>query len=134
MYSGFVFFCDSPDQEKCLKSKIFACADSEKAAKAKVGVGSIIFLFNEKANTLLGPFTSLAEGAETVDAGAWKEDIDDHTASQNVKLEWEELHLLTNAAERLPFLKELKACALSTTQTQRSLDLLNDASPYAQNE
>jgi len=65
-------------------------------------------------------------------AKKWKMDIDDHSASQNVKLEWEELHTLVNAAEKLPFLKEPKACALTTTQTQRALDLLKQAPLYLQ--
>ncbi len=132
MYTGFVFFCDSGDQEKCLKSKRLTCMDSQKSGKEGLKTGSVIFLFNSKADTLLGPFTSLDEGAETVDVGAWKEDIDDHSASQNVKLEWEDLHLLAGAATELPFLNDLKSCVLTTTQTQRALDLLNDAPLYGQ--
>jgi len=111
---------------------MYTCADKETVPTAKVKVGSVIFLYNPEAMTLLGPFTALSEGAETVDAGAWKMDIDDHSASQNVKLEWEELHTLVNAAEKLPFLKEPKACALTTTQTQRALDLLKQAPLYLQ--
>jgi hypothetical protein len=67
-----------------------------------------------------------------LDAGAWAEDIDEHSASENVKLEWEELHHLMNAADKLPFLKDPKTCALSTTQTQRALDLLKQAPLYVQ--
>jgi hypothetical protein len=111
---------------------MYTCADKETAPTAKVKVGSVIFLYNTEAGTLVGPFTALSEGAETVDAGAWKADIDDHSASQNVKLEWEELHTLVNAAEKLPFLKEPKTCALTTTQTQRALDLLKQAPLYLQ--
>ena len=111
---------------------MYTCADMETVPTAKVKVGSVIFLYNEEAGNLLGPFTALSEGAETVDAGAWKVDIDDHSASQNVKLEWEELHTLVNAAEKLPFLKEPKTCTLTTTQTQRALDLLKQAPLYIQ--
>ena len=94
---------------------MYTCADKESVPTAKVKVGSVIFLYNNEAGTLLGPFTALSEGAETVDTGAWAADIDDHSASQNVKLEWERLHNLVNAAEKLPFLKEPKICALTTT-------------------
>ena len=132
MYSGYVFFCNNTLQEQCLRNKMYTCADKETVPTAKVKVGSVIFLYNAETGTLLGPFTALSEGAETVDAGAWKVDIDDHSASQNVKLEWEELHTLTNAAEKLPFLKEPKTCALTTTQTQRALDLLKQAPLYIQ--
>ena len=111
---------------------MYTCADKETVPTAKVKVGSVIFLYNPEAMTLLGPFTALSEGAETVDAGAWKMDIDDYSASQNVKLEWEELHTLANAPEKLPFLKEPKTCVLTTTQTQRALDLLKQAPLYIQ--
>src|SRR3989304_4614446 len=132
MYSGYVFFCKNPLQEQCLRNKMYTCADKKTAPTAKVKVGSVIFLYNTEADTIVGPFTALSEGAETVDAGAWKVDIDDHSASQNVKLEWEKLHKLMNAAEELPFLKEPKTCALTTTQTQRVLDLLKQAPLYIQ--
>jgi len=111
---------------------MYTCADKQPMPTAKVKVGSVIFLYNMETGTLLGPFTALSEGGETVDAGTWAEDIDDHSASQNVKLEWEDLHTLVNAAEKLPFLKEPKTCALTTTQIQRALDLLKQAPLYIQ--
>jgi hypothetical protein len=93
-------------------------------------VGSIIFLYNVDDKSLLGPFTALSEGGETVDTGAWAMEIDKHSASENVKLEWEDLHLLENAPEELPFLEMPKSCELTTTQTQRTLDLLKQAPLY----
>jgi hypothetical protein len=57
-------------------------------------------------------------------------DIDEHSASENVKLEWENLHRLENAPKNLPFLENPKTCELSTTQTQRALDLLKEAPLY----
>jgi hypothetical protein len=57
-------------------------------------------------------------------------EIDEHSASQNVKLEWENLHRLENAPAKLPFLESPKTCELSTTQTQRMLDLLKQAPLY----
>ena len=111
---------------------MYTCADKKTAVAAEIKVGSLIFLFNPETDTLLGPFTALTEGAETVDTGAWAGDIDDHSASQNVKLEWENLHTLANAKKEMPFLKEPKTCALTTTQTQRALDLLKQAPLYIQ--
>jgi hypothetical protein len=59
-------------------------------------------------------------------------EVDEHSASENVKLEWEELHRLENASAQLPFLEAPKTCELSTTQTQRILDLLKQAPVYIQ--
>jgi hypothetical protein len=92
----------------------------------------VIFLYNLDNKSLLGPFTALSEGGRTVDTGAWTMNIDEHSASENVKVEWEELHKLDDAAEKLPFLNDPKTCALSTTQTQRALDLLKQAPLYVQ--
>ena len=111
---------------------MYTCAAKENVAADKIKEGSLIFLYNKETDTLLGPFTALSEGAETVDSGAWAEDIDDHSASQTVKLEWERLHTLMNSSEKLLFLKEPKTCALTTTQTQRVLDLLKQAPAYTQ--
>ncbi len=57
-------------------------------------------------------------------------DVDEHSASENIKLEWEQLHRLENAAVQLDFLESPKTCALTTTQTQRVLDLLKQSPRY----
>ena len=134
MYSGFVLFCNSVSQEECLRKRIYSCADKQAMPTTEVKVGSVLFLYNVDNKSLLGPFTALSEGGETVDAGAWAMDIDEHTASENVKVTWEELHKLENAPEKLPFLKKPKSCALSSTQTQRILNLLKQAPPYIQQD
>ena len=67
-----------------------------------------------------------------MDTGAWAMDINEHSASENVKVEWETLNRLENAPEKLPFLNDPKTCALSTTQTQRILDLLKKSPFHAQ--
>ena len=74
---------------------------------------------------MLGPFTALPEG-DDLDAGAWAMDIDENIEPYaDVNVTWEDLHVLANAPEQLPFLKDPKTCKLSTVQTQRALDLLN---------
>ena len=70
-------------------------------------MGSIIFLFNVDDKSLLGPFTALAEG-DQLDAGAWAMDVDTHIPSEDLKVTWEDLHIIQNAPEKLPFLKEPK--------------------------
>jgi Development and cell death domain len=130
MYSGFVLFCSNATQEQCLRQKQYTCADKKRTPTAKIKAGSIIFLYNTDDMSLLGPFTALSEGGGTVDTGAWAMKIDEHSASENVKLEWEDLHHLESAPEKLPFLKTPKICELSTTQTQRALDLLKQAPLY----
>jgi hypothetical protein len=132
MYSGFILFCDKTGQEQCLREKKYTCADKKSTPTAKIKVGSIIFLYNADDKSLLGPFTALSEGGETVDSGAWAMKIDEHSASENVKLEWEDLHRLENAPAQLPFLVSPKKCELSTTQTERTLDLLKQAPLYIQ--
>jgi len=131
MYSGFVLFCNNGSQEQCLRHRIYSCADKETVPTAKVKIGSVIFLYNPEAKSLLGPFTALSEGGKTLDSGAWALDIDEHSASENVKVEWEDLHRIENAPEKLPFLNNPKTCQLSETQTQRILDLLKQAPRYA---
>jgi hypothetical protein len=132
MYSGYVLFCNNVSQEQCLRRKVYTCADKETAPTAKVKAGSILFLYNVDDDSILGPFTALSEGGRGLDTGAWAMDIDEHSASENVKVEWEELHKLAEASEKLPFLKKPKTCALSTTQTQRILDILKQAQLYTQ--
>ena len=130
MYSGFVLFCNNMSQEQCLREKKYACADKKSVPTSKIKVGAILFLYNVDDKSLLGPFTALSEGGETVDSGAWAMKIDEHSASENVKLEWEDLHRLENASAELPFLESPKKCALTTTQTERALDLLKQAPSY----
>ncbi len=132
MYSGFVLFCSNTTQEQCLRQKQYTCADKENVPTAKIKVGSIVFLYNTDDKSLLGPFTALSEGGGEVDTGAWEMRIDEHSASENVKLEWEDLRRLENAPATLPFLESPKTCELTTTQTQRALDVLMQAPLHIQ--
>jgi Development and cell death domain len=132
MYAGFVLFCDKMSQEQCLREKKYVCVDKKAAPDSKIKVGAVLFLYNVDDKSLLGPFTALSEGGETVDSGAWAMKIDEHSASENVKLEWEDLHRLENAPTELPFLEKLKTCSLTTTQTERALDLLKSAPRYSE--
>jgi hypothetical protein len=130
MYAGYVLFCNNASQEQCLSRRLYVCADKKIAAQEKIKRGSTIFLYNTDTKALLGPFTALSGGGEELEEGSWAIDIDEHSASENVKVEWEELHLLQNAPDELPFLRNTKTCALSETETQRALDMLKEASLY----
>ncbi len=79
---------------------------------------------------MLGPFTALEEGGTALDSGAWAMDIDEHSASENVNVTWEELHQIDNAPDELPFLNDPKICSLTALQTQRILELLKEGKLY----
>jgi hypothetical protein len=130
MYDGYVFFCTKETQQKCLSSKHYTCAEKLSKPSEPVKEGSVIFLYNVDNETLLGPFTALTEGAEELDAGAWAEDVDTKIPSEDLKVTWEELHLIHNAPKDLPFLEDPKTCRLTSLQTQRVLDLLKQGELY----
>lgn len=130
MYEGYVFLCNSASQQQCLSRKRYTCADGKTKPEEKIKEGSIIFLYNVDDKSLLGPFTALTEGGDKLDAGAWMEDVEEHIPSEDIKVTWEDLHIIRNASEQLPFLVEPKTCKISTTQTQRVLDLLKQGPLY----
>ncbi len=130
MYDGYVFYCTKESQQQCLSNKRYTCADEKTRPKEEeIKVGSIIFLFNLDDKSLLGPFTALAEGDE-LDAGAWAMDVDEHIPSEDLKVTWEDLHLLQDAPEKLAFLKDLKTCKLTSLETQNALDQLKQGHLY----
>jgi hypothetical protein len=130
MYDGYIFFCNKTSQQECLSNKRYTCADEiTKPDIEKIKIGSIVFLFNIDNKSLLGPFTALPEGDE-LDAGAWAMDVDTHIPSEDLKVTWEELHIIQNAPEKLPFLKDPKTCKLTSMQTQRILDILKQGELY----
>ncbi|MCW3982884.1 MAG: hypothetical protein NWE96_02695 [Candidatus Bathyarchaeota archaeon] len=130
MYDGYVFLCNKTTQQQCLSHKRYVCTDKATQPPQPIKEGSVIFLFNTDDKSLLGPFTALTEGGGKLDAGAWTMDIDTHIPSEDVKVTWEDLHIIRNAEEDLPFLAKPKTCKLSVTQTQRILDLLRQGERY----
>jgi hypothetical protein len=130
MYNGYIFFCNKTSQQQCLSNKRYTCADEKtKPSEEQIKIGSIVFLFNIDDKSLLGPFTALPEGDE-LDAGAWAMDVDIHIPSEDLKVTWEDLHLIQNAPEKLPFLNDPKTCKLTSVQTQRTLDILKQGELY----
>jgi hypothetical protein len=132
MYDGYVFFCTKTSQQACLSNRRYTCADEKTKPDEKIKEGSVIFLYNTDEKTLLGPFTALTEGAKELDDGAWAEDIDTHIPSEDIKVTWENLHVLRDAPTHLPYLKTMKTCRLTTLQTQRALDVLKSGEVYTE--
>ncbi len=129
MYDGYVFFCTKQSQQQCLSNKRYTCVDEKTKPTEDIKVGSIIFLYNLDDKSLLGPFTTLGEGDE-LDAGAWAMDVDTHIPSEDLKVTWEDLHIIQNAPEKLLFLKDPKTCKLTSIETQNTLDLLKQGQLY----
>jgi hypothetical protein len=129
MYDGYVFYCNKSTQWQCLTTRHFACTEENKPQQP-IKEGSVIFLYNTDEKTLLGPFTALTEGADELDAGAWRMDVDTKIPSEDLKVTWENLHIIQDADKQLPFLDEAGTCRLGTTQTQRVLDVLKQGPLY----
>lgn len=130
MYSGYVLFCNKTSEQQCLSRKLYTCADQKTKPTDKIKPGTILFLYNIEKKSLIGPFTALSEGGEELDSGAWAMDVSEHIPSEDIQVNWEELHILENAPEKLPFLNDPNTCKLSPTQTQRILDLLRQGQLY----
>jgi hypothetical protein len=130
MYDGYVFLCNKISQQQCLSTKRYSCLNEPSKHSKEVKEGSVIFLYNIEDKSLLGPFTALTEGGEELDAGTWRMDVDTHIPSEDLKVTWEDLHVLKNADKELPFLLDMKTCKLGSMQTQLVLDLLLQGEMY----
>jgi hypothetical protein len=127
MYAGYLFFCNDTSLKECLKQKRLSCP-REKSVDQEIETDSVVFLFNKDSNTLVGPFTAAVGPATTdLEPGTWTEEIDMHDLSENIVVEWEELHEMRDAQLKLPFLEDQRICRLSQLQTQELLDALRKA-------
>jgi hypothetical protein len=130
MYDGYVFLCNQASRQQCLSAKRYSCSEKQERPPEDIKVGSVIFLYNPDDKSLLGPFTALTMGAEELDAGAWAEDVETHIPSEDLKVNWEELHIIHDAPDQLPFLRNPKSCRLTSLETQRTLDILKQGELY----
>jgi hypothetical protein len=130
MYSGYVLFCNKTTIGQCLSKRLYACSDERKAEIGEVKKGSVLFMYNTETRMLVGPFTAASEGATRIETGAWTSEIDEHSASANIKLEYENVHVIKNANERFPFLTKPEKCQLSTMKVQTLLDALKEAPKF----
>jgi hypothetical protein len=130
MYSGYVLFCNKVTMGQCVSKRQYTCSDTHKDEVESIKRGSILFMYDPDAKTLLGPFTAAEEGASRIETGAWSTLINEHSASANVNLEWEDLHLIKNADEQFPFLNKLKTCSLSSLEVQEVMTSLKKAPAF----
>ncbi len=114
---------------ECMRNKRFSCSGKQVKVYKELEMNTIIFLFNNETDTLLGPFT-VVQGPEDLEKGTWYSSVEENSFSENIKVEWERLHELKNATDKIPFLKEIKECALTDLQTQELLSTLKDAPLY----
>jgi hypothetical protein len=129
MYSGYVFPCNSPSFDECLKTRHFACSSEPEVTK-EIGEGSVVFFLNEDSGKLVGPFTSAGAVKTRLESGAWAEAVDEKSLSTNVRVRWEQLHEMEDAQAKFPFLKTKGVCKLSNLETQNLLDELKKAPGY----
>jgi len=127
MYSGYVLTCSNTALTQCVSKRQYTCTDSHKGEVETISKGSVLFIYDPVSKNLIGPFTAASAGASRIETGAWSTKIDEHSASANVKLEWEDLHIIKNAGERFPFLNKQEKCELSTLRVQTLMDALKEA-------
>jgi hypothetical protein len=124
-YTGYLFLCNDKTLKECLKKKIFSCPlDAAKIAQ-KIGIGSVLFLYNPDSQAIVGPFTVSSRKMD-LEPGAWVTDTE-HDFPAKFGVEWEEVHEVKNAVKEFPFLAEKKSCALTEIQTQGLFHVLMSA-------
>ena len=127
MYAGYVFVCDEKSLNDCIREKLLACSRDSMTSVEEVEEDSVVFLLTTDSNTLIGPFTATGSRKRGLQPGTWKEVTDEHDASENIRVKWENLHELKNPQDKFPFLKDIKTCKLTRLQTQEMLDALDEA-------
>lgn len=130
MYSGFVLFCSKTTFGQCVSKRLYMCSDSHKGEAETIKRGAVLFMYDPQNKALVGPFTAASEGATRIETGAWRSEIDQTSFSGNVKLDWENLHIIKDAGERFPFLSNSEKCELTTLQVQTLMDALKAAPTY----
>jgi hypothetical protein len=127
MYVGYIFVCNSASLKNCVKNKSYTCSGEQVNVAQEIENDAVVFFHVLDADTLIGPFTVADEKRTNLQPGAWTSSIDRSSLSENIKVEWEELHELKNAQEKFSFLKNLRTCTLSQSQIQEMLDALKEA-------
>ncbi len=124
MYRSYLFLCDKKALQECLRSSKYSCSGDAAKTAEQIELGAIVFLLDLNRDALIGPFTA---GETELEPGGWAPDVESQKPSANLKLEWEELHELTDAQKKYPFLREARNCRLSSLETQDLLYALRDA-------
>ena len=103
------------------------CSEEQVTIAQDIETDAVVFLYVSEADTIVGPFTVGDETQTNLEPGTWTSSVDRTSLSENIKVEWEELHELKNAQEKFPFLKDLSTCSLTQFQIQEMLDALKGA-------
>jgi hypothetical protein len=127
MYVGYVFVCNSASLKNCVKTKRYSCSGEQVDIAQEIETDAVVFLYVSESDTLIGPFTVADTPRANLQPGTWTSSIDRHSFSENINVEWEDLHELKNAQEKFPFLKDLSTCSLNQPQIQEMLDDLKEA-------
>jgi hypothetical protein len=130
MYSGYLFFCNKSSLAQCISRRTFTCTDQHKDHIQKIKRGTVLFMYNIDTEALVGPFTSVTEDAQQIEPGTWATGIDRSSFSGNVTVEWENLHILENALEKFPFLRNPTTCEIPSLTVQELIETLKQAPLY----
>ena len=133
MQLSYVFLCTNVSMTECMRNKRFSCSGKQVKVAHELEINAVIFLLNGETGTLLGPFT-VVQGPEDLEKGTWYSSVNKESVSENLKIEWESLHELKKATDKIPFLKDTKECALSNLQTQELLTELRNAPSYSESK
>lgn len=127
MYVGYVFVCNSASFKDCVKNKRYSCSGEQVDIAQEIETDAVVFLYVSESDTLIGPFTVMDNSRANLQPGTWTSSIDRRSLSENIKVEWEDLHELKNAQEKFPFLKDWSTCSLNQSQIQEMLDALKES-------
>jgi hypothetical protein len=133
MQKGYIFLCNNASMTECMRNKRFSCSGKQVKVAKQLEINTVIFLLNDETRNLLGPFT-VVKGPEDLEKGTWYSSVNKESFSENIKIEWERLHELKNATDKISFLKDTKECALSALQTQELLTELKKAPLYSESQ
>lgn len=114
-----------------MKSNRFSCSGKE-IDFLNLQKNDVVFLFNSKTEVIVGPFT-VGQSSGELEKGALYSYMQTDRFSENIMVNWENVHKLEKALEKLPFLKNIKTCSLSPLRTQQVLTALQKA-PLIQTE
>jgi len=98
-------------------------------AVKRIKTGDLLFLYNTKSRSLIGPFIAESEGGWQLDPEAW-DYMKPLEFPAQVRVKWDDLRMLENAGDKFEFLARRETCELTPEQTDALLSALKDAPIY----
>jgi hypothetical protein len=126
MKAGYLFLCGSKTQDECFRRQLLGNVERHWGAVQEIKAGDILFLYNTKSRSLMGPFTAASEGGWEIDPEAWAYMKPLRFPAQ-VRVKWQKLHILKNASNEFTFLVDREVCRLTPKQTSDLLAALEQA-------